>query len=356
MSIRARFRLDRGKGFRMAVDLELPGRGVTALFGPSGCGKTTLLRLIAGLERAPGGELWVGGHRWQGDGLFLPPHRRPVGYVFQEASLFPHLDVRGNLEYGLKRLGDRARRVTLEQVVELLGIGGLLVRRPDGLSGGERQRVAIARALAVSPRLLLMDEPLAALDRERRQEILPYLESLHRELEIPVLYVSHAPDEVARLADFMVLMAAGRVQATGPIDEILTRLDLPMAGGPEAEALIQATVAGHDDTYDLTYLAFPGGRFTVTRKALPLGARARLRVLARDVSLTLERQSDTSILNIFPARVEAVAPAGSAQVTVRLRVGGVPLLSRITRKSADALMLVPGKRLYAQAKSVALLA
>ena len=206
--IRARFRLDYS-GFSLDVDLDLPGRGVTALFGPSGSGKTTLLRAIAGLEHAPGGALAVNGDVWQDTVRFVPTHKRSLGYVFQEASLFPHLSVQGNLQYGQKRVPVAQRRVSLDQAIALLDIGHLLDRKPARLSGGERQRIGIARALATSPRLLLMDEPLAALDHARKQEILPYLERLHDELDIPVLYVSHAPDEVARLADHIVGVARG---------------------------------------------------------------------------------------------------------------------------------------------------
>jgi molybdate transport system ATP-binding protein len=354
MSIEARFCVDRG-GFSLDVDLRAPARGVTALFGPSGCGKTTLLRAIAGLERYRDGVLKVDGMIWQSAGRFVPPHRRALGYVFQEASLFAHLSVRRNLEYGVKRVPREQRKVALEQAVELLGIAPLLGRMPGGLSGGERQRVAIARALAVSPRLLLMDEPLASLDVHRKQEILPYIESLHNELDIPVIYVSHSPDEVARLADYLVLLGAGRVVGAGDIHEMLTRLDSPLAHGSDAESLIEAAVAGHDDTYHLTHLDFAGGRFTVIRKPLPVGSAVRLRVAARDVSLTLEHQFGTSILNIFPATIDGLIPEGEAQVTVRLMVGGVPMLARVTRKSAAVLDLKPGKAVYAQAKSVALL-
>lgn len=354
MTIEARFLIEKA-GFTQDVDLCLPARGITALFGPSGCGKTTLLRAIAGLERHAGGFLKVGDMTWQEGNHFIPPHRRPLGYVFQEASLFAHLTVRCNLEYGIKRVPKSARRISLQQTIELLGIGHLLDRKPDLLSGGERQRVAIARALAVSPRLLLMDEPLTGLDLASKQEILPYLESLHDELEIPVIYVSHVLEEITRMADYLVLLEAGRVVATGAIHEMLTRLDLPLAHDSDASAIFEATVTGNDKDYHLTYLDFAGGRFTVIRKELPVGSAVRLRVAARDVSLTLEHQSDTSILNIFPATVDEIIPEGKAHVTVRLMVGGISMLASVTLKSASVLDLHPGKLVYAQVKSVALL-
>lgn len=354
MTIAAQFRLLR-RDFLLDVDMTIPVRGVTAIFGPSGCGKTTLLRSIAGLEVCDYGRLCVGDSVWQDDKFFLPAHKRPLGYVFQEASLFAHLNVRRNLEYGLKRVPEPERKVSLARAIELLGIEHLLERKPDRLSGGERQRVAIARALAVSPGLLLMDEPLAALDMTRKQDIMPYLESLHDELDIPVLYVSHSPDEVARLADHLVLMESGSVKATGAIGDMLTRLDLSLAHGDDAEALIEARVVDHDENFDLTYLEFSGGRFTVTHKPLPVGSIVRLRVAARDVSLTLEHQQGTSILNIFPATVEEMTPEGKAQVMVRVKVGDVSMLARVTRKSASVLDLKPGKCIFAQAKSVALL-
>lgn len=354
MSIEARFHIDRGD-FQLNIELSCETTGITGLVGPSGCGKTTLLRAIAGLEQHRGGYLKVGDMTWQDDGHFVPPHLRQLGYVFQEASLFAHLDVMANLEYGYKRIDKSSRKINLQDAITLLGISHLLSRLPYTLSGGERQRVAIARALATSPRMLLMDEPLAALDQSSKQEILPYLESLRDELNIPVMYVSHSPNEVARLADQLVLLERGRIKACGPISEMLTRMDLPLAHEDYAKVLIEATVAGHDDEFDLTYLDFPGGRFTVSRKNLAAGSSARIRVAARDVSLTLEKQSNTSILNIFNAIIEDISDEGNAQVTVRLRIGDTPMLSRITRKSATLLQLEPGKQVYAQAKTVALL-
>jgi molybdate transport system ATP-binding protein len=354
MTIEVRYRFDLDT-FQLDVNLELPGRGITSLFGPSGCGKTSLLRAIAGLDRHAAGYLRMGDLVWQDEDTFVPAHRRAVGYVFQEASLFEHLSVQGNLEYGLNRVPPSARSIPLERAIALLGIDPLLQRSPATLSGGERQRVAIARALAVSPRLLLMDEPLAAVDLERRQEILPWIETLHRELEIPIIHVSHSPEEVARLADHLVLMRAGRIAAAGDVHEIFTRLDLPLALDNEATSVIEATVSGHDEEYRLTRLDFDGGQFTIPRQPLAVGSPVRLRLAARDVSLTLQHQSGTSILNILPAAVEGISLDDEAQVTVRLLAGSVPILARITRKSAAELGLQPGMQVFAQAKSIALL-
>ena len=353
--IQARFRLDY-PGFALDVDLDLPGRGVTALFGHSGSGKTTLLRAIAGLERVAGGRLSVNGETWQDDAMFRPTHQRPLGYVFQEASLFPHLTVQANLEYGQKRVPAAQRRVSLDQAVDLLDIGHLLARKPARLSGGERQRVGIARALATSPRLLLMDEPLAALDHARKQEILPYLERLHDELDIPVLYVSHAPDEVARLADHIVVMEAGRAVAAGPLTDTLARLDLPIKLGEDAGVVLDAVVAARDEQWNLAHMEFAGGRVWVRDHGLSVGHAARVRILARDVSLARAPVSGTSILNTLPAVVvDRVDDAHPALTLVKLRVGDSPLLARLTRRSAHALELAPGLLVYAQIKAVALI-
>ena len=341
--------------FDIDVAITSPMFGITALYGPSGCGKTTLLRAIAGLSRL-NGRVRVGDETWQDDerGRFLPTHRRPIGYVLQEPGLFPHLSVARNLAYGLRRIPPAERRVALSEAADLLGVTVLLDRRPDTLSGGQRQRVAIARALLTSPRLLLMDEPLAALDKRSRDEILPYLERLHEELRMPVWYVSHAPEEVARLADHLVLLDEGRVKAAGPIAELTTRLDLASDAGNEAGVVIDARITEHDADYPLTYLEAPGARFTVARVDRPVGAPLRLRVLARDVSLTLQPPGATSILNVFPARVQQRVADASAQVLVRLDLGGTVLLARVTRKSSDLLGLHEGQALFAQIKAVAL--
>jgi len=355
MSIEARFEVPY-EGFRLQVDLSLPGRGVTALFGPSGCGKTTLLRCVAGLLQPSAGRLSVNGESWQDETNFLPTHRRPLGYVFQEASLFPHLSIQRNLEYGMKRVPAAERRVALDDAVELLGIGHLLERKPAGLSGGERQRVAIARALLTSPRLLLMDEPLAALDLARKNEILPYLERLHDELEIPVLYVSHAPDEVARLADHIVVMEAGRAVAQGPLTETLARLDLPIRLGEDAGVVLDATVAERDANWHLARVAFLGGAVWVRDSGHEVGHRVRVRILARDVSVALEPQHDSSILNTLPATIEAIAPdSHPALALVKLRLGESALVARLTHRSACGLELKPGLRVFAQIKAVALI-
>jgi molybdate transport system ATP-binding protein len=363
--IHIRFKLDY-PGFSLDVDLDLPGIGVTALFGHSGSGKTTLLRCVAGLQHAAGGELVVNGAVWQDANTFLPTHRRPLGYVFQEASLFPHLDIRRNLEYGLKRVPEVQRRVGLEHAIGLLGIGHLLDRLPDRLSGGERQRVGIARALVVSPEILLMDEPLAALDLARKQEILPYLERLHDDLEIPVLYVSHAPDEVARLADHLVVMEQGRVVASGGLTETLARMDLPIRLGEDAGVVLAGEIVEIDANWNLARVRVWPGQTTnhagghvdlwVRDSGHPVGHRARVRILARDVSLALDRHDDSSILNTLSATVvDVAADSHPALSLVRLDVGGSPLLARLTRRSVCGLDLLPGKLVWAQIKAVALI-
>ena len=348
-------------GFTLDVDLRLPGQGVTAVFGPSGCGKTTLLRAVAGLTRPAPGRIVVAGEVWQDDaaGIWRPTHQRPLGVVFQEASLFEHLSVQGNLDFGLKRVPAAQRQVSLPHAVDLLGIGHLLGRRPAQLSGGERQRVAIARALATSPRLLLLDEPLAALDAARKAEVLPWFERLARELRTPMLYVTHSLDEVARLADHLLLLKDGRAVAQGPVAALLARLDIAQSHGDAAGALIDGVVERIEADYQLLHVRFAGGTIQcVHAPGTPLrqpGERVRLRVQARDVSLTLRAAQDTSILNVLPASVTSLVADGPAQTLVALDAGGTPLLARVTRKSADALQLAPGLPVFAQIKGVAVL-
>ncbi len=353
--IQARFH-HRYAGFTLDVDLALPGRGVTALFGPSGCGKTTLLRCMAGLTRATQGQLAVNGALWQSDALYMPAHQRPLGYVFQEANLFQHLSVRRNLLYGQARVPMTERRIELDSVVDLLGIAPLLERMPQGLSGGERQRAAIARALLSSPRLLLMDEPLAALDLARKNEFLPYLERLHEKLDIPVVYVSHAPDEVARLADHIVVMQAGSAVAVGPLTEILARVDLPIHLGEDAGVVLRAVVVERDHAWHLARVEFPGGSLWVRDAGHALGHAVRVRILARDVSIALAPVAGVSIQNCLPATVEQMAQDYHLALSLlRLRIGESPLLARLTRRSAAGLNLEPGKPVWVQIKAVALI-
>ncbi|MCE8440865.1 molybdenum ABC transporter ATP-binding protein [Rhodovulum sulfidophilum] len=344
-------------GFELDAGFTAPGEGITALFGPSGCGKTTVLRAIAGLLRLPGSRLSVNGEIWQERRQFRPPHRRAVGYVFQEASLFPHLSVRANLTFGLRRVKGPVR-IGEDEVAELLGIAPLFDRPTRMLSGGERQRVAIGRALLSQPELLLMDEPLSALDRFSKDDILPYLERLHAALSIPVLYVSHDIAEVERLADTLVLMEAGRVRAAGPLAEMLADPALPLIHMPAPAAVIDGEVVGRDPRYGLSEVRVPGGVVVVPGDLGPNGMRRRLRIPASDVSLGRHAPLDTTILNALPARIEGAEPAGAHQITVRLRLGpdgrGSALLARVSLKSWDRLALKPGELVVARLKAVAL--
>lgn len=369
-TIEASFKTGFPGGFSLDVDLTLPASGVTAFFGHSGSGKTTTLRCIAGLTRATG-VLRFDGETWQNARSFLPVHRRPLAYVFQEASLFPHLSVRRNLEYGARRIPEKSRTVGFEQAVDWLGLGPLLDRRPDKLSGGERQRVAVARALLTSPRLLLMDEPLSALDHKAKYDILPYLEYLRDTLSIPILYVTHSPDEVSRLADHLVMMDGGRVTASGPLTETLSRTDLPLGREEDAGVALEARVVEKDERWHLMRVAFPGGSLWIRDHGQPVGRSVRMRVLARDVSLALERQQEGSILNILPATVLGSSPSDHPAVMLtRIRLGGngstadaddggpgetTPLISRLTTRSSEALALAPGKQVWAHIKSAAIL-
>jgi len=354
MALELKVALQRG-AFALQAECALPTRGVTALFGRSGSGKTTLLRCIAGLERLPA-RVCFDGELWQDARHFVPTHRRAVGFVFQESSLFPHHDVRGNLLYGLARRGAAERRVRLEEAVALLGLETLLARRPHELSGGQRQRVAIARALLASPRLLLMDEPLSSLDEQSKAEILPHLERLHAALAIPILYVSHSLSEVMRLADDLALLQSGSVRAVGPLAELLTRTDLPLGGDEHRGTVLAGVIESHDERYHLSYVRVSGGLIALSLQPLAPGTPVRVRVDARDVSVALVPPERSSISNVLPASVlDLSGEADAAQTLVRLRLGDELLLARITRRSAEQLALAPGVALYAQIKSVALM-
>lgn len=354
--IEARLQLQRAD-FTLDVNLQLPGRGITALFGPSGCGKTTCLRAMAGLERAQG-RVVVNGQVWQDDATrqWRPTHQRALGYVFQEASLFAHLSARGNLQYGLQRTPAARRKVQLEQAVELLGIGHLLERSPASLSGGERQRIAIARALATSPQLLLMDEPLSALDAQRKAEVLPYLERLQRSLDIPVLYVSHAQDEVARLAHHVVLLQAGRAVLTGDTASAMAQTAYPMGPAADAASLVQGQITAYDAQDHLSTVAFDGGELFISGAAQrPPGETVRLRVLARDVSIALQAPAGSSILNRVPATIAALHADSPGHAMLSLQAGSTTLLARVSARSVRELGLQQGQMVIAQIKSVALL-
>lgn len=353
--VTARLRSRRGN-FTLDVELGASGPGVCALFGPSGSGKTSILRAIAGLDRLDDARVEVNGEVWQDSdhGIFIPPQRRSLGYVAQGGSLFPHLSVQANLEYGWKRAG-RPASIQLREIASRFGIEGLLPRMPRQLSGGEAQRVAIARALLSNPGLLLLDEPLSALDAARKSEMLPYLERLHGALSIPVLYVSHSQEELCRLADTLVLVEDGRVRAQGPFNQVSARPELAQLFDHDPSVIIHARVS---DTREdgLNRLDFPGGHLWVAHASLSQFSEVRCRVQARDVSLSLSRPEGTSILNCFEATIVEIAEGASeAQVLIRLDVEGTPLLANLTRRSCRLLDLQEGARVWSQVKSAALL-
>jgi molybdate transport system ATP-binding protein len=333
------------------------GRGLTALFGRSGAGKTSIVNVIAGLVRPERGRIVADGSVLIDTerGIRVPAYRRRVGYVFQEDRLFPHLTVRQNLLFGRWFAIGPTPAARLDDVVDLLGIGALLGRRPVRLSGGEKQRVAIGRALLASPRLLLMDEPLASLDAARKDEILPYIERLRDQAGVPIVYVSHSVAEVTRLASTIVLISDGRVRAVGPLQEVMGRAELyPMTGRFEAGAVLTVRVAAHDARWQLTELAGAFGKLTVPRLPTPVGTSLRVRIRARDVILAASPPTGISALNILAGRVEAVVPIENAALEVQLRLGGERLLARVTRRSGATLGLVPGREVYAVIKTVAI--
>ncbi len=342
------------QGFTLNVDVSLPSIGVTALFGASGSGKTTLLRCIAGLERVDNGFLRVGNSIWQDQHHFLPVHQRAIGFVFQDSHLFPHLNVEKNLRYGLQRATQP--RVTFSEIVELLGLASLLEHSATQLSGGQRQRVAIGRALLTSPELLLMDEPLASLDAQSKTDILPYLEKLSSSLNIPMIYVSHATDEVLRIAEHMLLLDKGELLAAGPVNQLLTRTSLPLAHLDDACAIVTGKVTAHDHHYHLTWIELNGGRVAVSKNYLAIGSNVRLRIMARDISLALSPAEQSSISNILRVHIDSIKPtADPAKVLVKLALGQESCLAQITARSVDLLKLKTGQMVYAHIKSVALM-
>ncbi len=340
--------------FTLDAEFAADGRFI-ALFGPSGSGKTSLINVIAGLLRPKRGRVVIDGATLLDTerGVFLPPYRRHLGTVFQEGRLFPHLSVRQNLLYGAWFARATGRDADLARVADLLGIEGLLGRYPNRLSGGEKQRVAIGRALLAAPKLLLMDEPLAALDDARKQEIMPYLERLRDEARMPIVYVSHSVAEVARLSDTLVVLSGGKVRAAGPTIELMQRLDLfPASGAGETGALIEAVVESHDDAYGLTTLASRAGQWKVPRLDIAPGKRVRMHIKARDVMIALRRPEDMSALNVIPAVVEEIGPLDGPGIEIKLDCGGDALVARLTRYSVERLALRAGTPVFAVVKSV----
>jgi molybdate transport system ATP-binding protein len=342
-------------GFSLNVDLSLPGAGLTALFGHSGCGKTTLLRCMAGLQPAEG-TMTVNGDEWQSASGTRPVHQRPLAYVFQETSLFPHLSVRKNMMYGYRRIPEKSRQITFSQATDWLGLAPLLDRMPAKLSGGERQRVAIARALLTSPKLLLMDEPLSALDQNSKQDILPYLEALRDKLAIPIIYVSHSVSEVARLADHIVMMDNGQVVAEGPLQDILARTDQPFGLEEDTGVILDAVVGEQDTQWHLCRADFAGGHLWLRADArLETGQPVRLQVMARDISLALSEQKDQSIQNLIFATIDEIASELSPGTSiVRLMAGETPFIARLTSRAVHSLGIAPGQQVWMQVKSVAI--
>jgi len=332
------------------------GPGLMAIFGPSGCGKTSLINVLAGLHRPERGRVAVDGKTLfdSSNNVNLPPHRRRLGYVFQDSRLFPHLSVRSNLTYGTRWVAKPDRHQDFDRIVHLLNLAPLLARRPRTLSGGENQRVAIGRALLASPRLLLMDEPLASLDVVQKAEIMPFIERLRDELGIPIAFVSHSVEEVVRLADTLVILSEGNTVEYGPIEDVMSRIDLPqVAHLYEAGAAIAVVVEGHDDVFDLTRLSFAGRTLTVPRLPLPAGTRMRVRIRARDVALSLTRPEALSVLNVLEGRIAEIGDVCASQVDILVDVG-CPVIARITRKSLHDLDLKPNQKIFALVKAVAI--
>ncbi len=343
--------------FQLDVKLAVPAMGITAIFGPSGAGKSTVLGVLSGLTRFDGGQVFVGETCWQDEDAFVPSHQRALGYVFQEARLFPHLSVMDNLTFGYKRAPE-PRVVSIDRAVALMGLESLTQRRIGALSGGERQRVAIGRALLAQPQVLLMDEPLSALDQNSRREILPRLRVLQAELSAPIIYVTHDMSEVERLADWLVLMDKGCVTASGPLAQLQADTNMSLARRREAVVTLEAELTNRDKDYGLSQLKVSGGAFWLPDPGGALGDRRRVQISASDVSFTLSPHKDTTILNVLPARIADMSHVDDFQTVVGLCLGtdghGARILGRVTRKSIDMLGLAPGMTVHAQVKGAAL--
>jgi molybdate transport system ATP-binding protein len=349
--VQLQYAVDR-MGFKLNVSAEIPLHGITGIYGPSGAGKTTLLRCIAGLEQATTGSLFVGGERWQGDGISLPIHEREIGYVFQEPRLFAHLRVKDNIEYGMRR-SRNGQGPKLDTVVNLLGLGQLLQRWPRELSGGEAQRVSIARALMRAPRFVLMDEPLASLDVARKNEILPFLDRLHAELSTPIIYVSHSIEEICRLCDHLIILDEGQVLASGELQSVLVRLDVPTLTGDEAGSVITGAIAEYDEKYDLTLISLPSAQLWLPGNLGTIADQLRLRIRASDISLSRDRPTRSSILNLLEVVIEDIQDTRGPTQLVRIAVGQERLIARITRRSREELNLQAGDTVIAQVKAAA---
>jgi len=350
LSIKAKLSRD---NFTLSIDDELPMSGVTALFGRSGCGKTTLLRIIAGLERVSGAQVRFGEQVWQQHRQFIPLSQRRIGLVFQEHSLLPHLSVRGNLLYGYKRTRPENRRLHLDDVTELLGISEMLDRSIDRLSGGQRQRVALGRALLTSPQLLLLDEPLSALDTQTKREIMPFLSRLADETGVPLIMVTHAPDEVERLADRIVFLRDGSIDRIETLREALSRPDSPLFDDEGPVSIIEGQLTG-EQQHGLS--AFGNDNLTLWVQAEPDSSPDRLRILARDVSLALDEPHRISIQNHLKVTIERIDPPKNNRVTIACRLSdGQLLLAEVTPWSVESLELAVGQSVFALIKSVALM-
>ncbi len=354
--LKARLKIEY-ESFNLDASLDVPAENVTVVYGPSGCGKTTLLRCLAGLERSPSGFVQVGEEIWQDEsrGIFLPVHKRSLGIVFQEARLFPHMTVRSNLGYGLKRTPPYKRRISMDQVVDILDIGHILDRSLKGLSGGEQQRIAIGRALLTSPSLLLMDEPLANLDSRRKREILPFFLRLRKELRLPIIYVSHSMNEILQLVDTLILLENGKVLASGPANEVLSRPDFEgHIGQPALGTMLEPVVAGHDEDFGLTRLDYKGQSLFIPRQPVATGQTLRLYILAKDVSIVVgPKDIRTSVLNILEGTVLEISEGRPEDYSVNIRLDiGDPVMATITKKSLSRLDLKLGQKVYAHIKAV----